>query len=137
MKCMAPAFLAALATSLGAAQAGEFGNAVQPNDIRKEMLSEYRFSPVSRDAGRTAAPRSEGAPVEAGVVIMATYAVREPAKLNELHARIVQSQADARQAAVAAELGIGVSSVPIGDHFALAAATVFHIPITIAGVVTW
>jgi hypothetical protein len=70
MKCMAVAFMAALATPLGAAEAGEFGNAVQPTDIREEMLSEYRFSPVSGDAGRTAAPWSEGvpAPVEAGVV---------------------------------------------------------------------
>lgn len=68
---------------------------------------------------------------------MAPYAVRKPGKFGELHGKVVRSQADTRQAAVAAKLGIGISSVPIGNHFAVAAATAFHIPIAVAGVVAW
>ena len=49
--------------------------------------------------------------------------------MNELHRAVVQEAAEARSAAIASKLGIGLSTVSLGGRWQAGVATAFYIPV--------
>ena len=115
------------------------GSDVPHTNIRKELLSEYKYlvppkdqtisGPIVSDASTT--PQiSAPAPPNLDVVKMAPFTVREGAKMDSLHADIVRQKVNARTDAIASKLGIGVHIAPMGP-VGFYAVTVFYIPIVV------
>ena len=67
----------------------------------------------------------------------ARSAPRDSRKMDDLHASLAQEKADARSAAIASKLGIGVSSVHLGGNLVAGVATVFYIPIAVGIGFSW
>ena len=55
--------------------------------------------------------------------------LRSARQMNELHRAVVQEAAEARSAAIASKLGIGLSTVSLGGRWQAGVATAFYIPV--------
>jgi hypothetical protein len=139
MRFAALVLLVASTCGLGAASGPDPGSDVQHTNIRKELLSEYKYGvppkgqtipdPIVADS--SAAPQILPlTPPNSDVVRMEPFTVREGAKLEALHADIVRQRANARTEAITSKLGIGVHVAPVGP-VGFYAVTVFYIPISV------
>jgi hypothetical protein len=131
-----------LAARAGAADPGP-GAAEPRTDVRKELLSEYRYVPHPADAApipvflAAAAPSPDaGAPYGPEVVTMAPFTVRETVRMETLHADLLQEKRDAHTAMVMSKLGIGLHVAPVGP-VAFYAATLFYIPFAAGFSISW
>ena len=137
-----PAALVVLLASTVALVAGEDrdpGAVIPKVGIRREILSPYKFVPHPAESS-SPAPFLAREPSSTGDQRLATPAAsdfREPRVMSRLDAAILREQADAREARVASRLGIGVSSVRLGRHLVLGAATAFYIPVAVGLGVAW
>lgn len=139
MKIAALVLLLASICRLGADGGPDSGSDVQHTNIRKELLSEYKYgvppkgqiipAPIVSDAS-TAPQASILTPPNSDVVRMEPFTVREGAKMDALHAGIVRQHAIARTEAITSKLGIGVHVAPLGP-VGFYAVTVFYIPIVV------
>ncbi len=119
------------------------GSPAPPTDIRREILSGFRFIPRQAEPAEASPILAQGAaapaaPDAAGpdIVSMAPYTVRENVRMEKLHADIVEAQAEARTAATMTRLGVGLHEVPVGN-FHLFAGTVFYIPFVVGIGISW
>ncbi len=106
-------------------------SSVPQTDIKKELRSIYRYEPSTRVAA-PAAPFLAHTPAEPAHLEISEPApepLRTARQMNELHRAIVEETAEARSAAIASRLGIGVSSVSLGGRWQAGVATVFYIPV--------
>jgi hypothetical protein len=131
--CIVPILIASVSL-LSAAD--DPGAGAPHTDVRKELLSEFKFVPPQKEVARPAPFLTASAqPVatsaaETGngeLVTLAPFTVREMVRMETLHADILQEKADARTAAVMSKLGIGLHVAPVGP-VAFYAATLFYIP---------
>jgi hypothetical protein len=139
MKLVALILLFASTAAFAAGQDGNPDAVVQETNVRKEILSAYKFDPqpgvqsrpapfLAHDASRTESP---------DLVNAAPSSLADSKAMNHLHEAVLREQADARAAMVASRLGIGVSSVHLGRYLVAGAATAFYIPVAIGVGVTW
>jgi hypothetical protein len=109
-------------------------------DIRKEMLSEYKFAaPGNKPATLPTSLQSESPTIYASradkdVVKMEAFEVREPGLSNAASQSIEQHSPSKPAATVASKLGIGEHDFEVGKVHAFV-VTIFHVPL-IAGF-TW
>ena len=138
-------FLIAAAGVLAAKEDVDPAKAVPATDIRREILSEFKFVPSqaapaphkSSLARGPTLPQSQllGAEIP-DIVRMAPYTVHESLKMEELHQDILNSQSEARTDALMSKMGIGLHEAAIGKlHFFT--ATVFYIPIVVGVGIAW
>ncbi|HEY5078395.1 MAG TPA: hypothetical protein VII43_01055 [Opitutaceae bacterium] len=113
-------------------------------DVRRELLSEFRFAPAPADPApvptflsASATPRA--APSEAAgpdVVTLAPFTVREMVRMETLHADILQEKKAAQTSMVLSRLGIALHVAPVGP-VAFYAATIFYIPFAAGFAISW
>ncbi len=140
MKPATLAFLLLSASPLVASSGADDPQSFVPQtDIRKEIHSIYRYEPSARVTpppppflARVANPPE---PLE--ISEPAPEPLRSARQMNELHRAIVQEAADARSAAIASKLGIGVSTVSLGGRWRAGAATAFYIPVMVGIGFAW
>jgi hypothetical protein len=139
MRSLALVFLLASAASFAAGDESAPGNAVPQTDIRKELLSAFKYEPRPEKPPETAPflAHAISQPEAVDLVDEPPQSPRDAKVMNHLHAAILQEQSDAKAALVASNLGIGVKSVHFGKYFALGAVTVFYIPVVIGGGFSW
>jgi hypothetical protein len=103
------------------------------------MLSMYKYEPNKIEPAPQAPLLAPRVSETGGQVIMAPArsALRDSRKMDDLHASLAQEKADARSAAIASKLGIGVSSVHLGGNLVAGVATVFYIPIAVGIGFSW
>lgn len=138
-------FLIASTGVLAGEKEADSDTAVPATNIRREILSEFRFVPSqaapvphkSTLARGPTLPKSQTlAYAGADIVRMAPYTVHESLKMEELHQDILNEQADAHTADLMKKMGIGLHEAPIGKvHFFT--ATVFYIPIIVGVGIDW
>jgi len=128
-----------LIAASGALAAGDPGPdaAAAHTDIRRELLSEFKYAPAQKEPARSplfVSPSLASQPGGPGadVVTMAPFTVRETVRMEKLHSDLVQEKSDARTAAIMTKLGVGVHVLPAGP-VTFFAATVFYIPIVVGG----
>ena len=115
------------------ASSGTAAAAAEPplTDIRREMLSEYRFSPPGTEAAPlpTSLHSEAPAPPDGGkdIVSMEPFEVHESRPLNSAYPPLAQKEPDKAPSTVAAKLGIGTHSVQLGK-VRLFVNTVFYVP---------
>jgi hypothetical protein len=139
MKAAALVFVLASAARLAAETDPSDPDAFVPQtNLRKEIHAIYRYEAAAKapaPAAPVLSPKpsptlhpdfSEGSP-----------APRDTRRINRLNAAIVQEEADARSAAVARKLGIGLSTVPLGDGWRAGVATAFYVPVMVGLGVAW
>ena len=108
-------------------------------DIKKELRSLYRYEPSARvtpPAAPFLARASEG-PARLEIAEPAPEPLRDTRQMNTLHRAVVQEAADARTAAIASTLGIGLSTVSLGGRWQAGVATAFYIPVMAGIGFTW
>jgi hypothetical protein len=140
MKPVAWVFLLVCAAPLVAATGSDDAEAVEPHtDMRKEIHAIYRYEPSARvtppPAPFLAHPTAEADRHE--ISEPAPAPLRDTRSMNELHRAIVQEEADARSAAIASKLGIGVSTVSLGGRWKAGVATAFYIPVMVGIGFSW
>jgi hypothetical protein len=128
-----------LIAASGAIAAGDPGSdaGAQRTDIRRELLSEFKYAPPQKDPS---APPPIVSPVQAtqaaepgaDIVVMAPFTVRETVRMEKLHSDLMQEKAEARTAAIMTKLGVGVHVLPAGPMY-FYAATIFYIPFAVGG----
>lgn len=139
MKSLALVFLFVSTAALAAGQDRDSDAVIQATDVRKEILSVYKFEPQARIQSPPGPFLAHEAtePERHDLVNAAPSSLADSKAMNHLHAAILQEKADARAAMVASRLGIGVSSVRVGRYLVAGAATVFYIPIAVGVGVVW
>jgi hypothetical protein len=139
---MGPPAIAVLLTATAALAPGEevdTGAAPPKTDIRKEILAPYRFVPHDAAPELPAPFLAPPAPASGNqrLSMPAPSEFREPRMLNQLDAAILREQAGARDARMASRLGIGASTVRVGKHVVLGAATAFYVPVGVGLGIVW
>jgi hypothetical protein len=142
IRWMGPAALAVLVASATALAAGDdsYSGPVYPStDMRREILSPYRYvpHPVEPSPPAPFLAKRPPPPGDQRLAEPAQSDLREPHVLNRLDAALLREQSDARAARVASRLGIGVSSVRLGKHVVLGAATAFYVPVGVGLGIVW
>ncbi len=137
-----PAALAVLVASAAALAPGDdsdSGAAFPSTDMRREILSPYKYVPHPVEPSPPAPFLAKRAPPpgDQRLAEPAQSDLRGPHVLNRLDAAVLREQSDARAARVASRLGIGVSSVHLGKHVVLGAATAFYVPVGIGLGIVW
>jgi hypothetical protein len=139
MKSAVLLFLFVSAAPWAAAGGDSDPGAYPQTDIRREILSVYRYEAPAKDPG-PATPFLTPKAIQAAsqeILAPAPTTLRDARRLNNLRAAVVQQEADARSAAIASRLGIGVRSVQVGRHLVAGAATVFYVPVAVGIGVIW
>jgi hypothetical protein len=140
MKAAALVFLLASAARLAAETDPNDPDAFVPQtNLRKEIHAIYPYEPAAQAPAPAApvlspkpSPTSHPDFSEAG-----PSSPRATRRLNRLNAAIVQEEAEARSAAVARKLGIGLSTVPLGGGWRAGVATAFYIPVMVGVGIAW
>jgi hypothetical protein len=129
--------LIAAAGTLAWASDPDLGPAAPRTDVRRELLSEFKYvahPPQAAAPSPFLAPGAQpGLPPPSDtsdLVRMAPFTVREMVRMETLHADLVQEKTDAHTAAVMSKLGIGLHVAPVGP-VAFYAATLFYIPFAV------
>lgn len=111
-------------------------------DMRKQMLSEYRYAPDPL-AARTPPPSPGSAPkatptpsAASDVITMDTYTVRETVGMNALTTSLREEKAAAHTAMMMDKLGVGLHVVRVGK-VGLFAGTIFYIPFVVGVGFSW
>jgi hypothetical protein len=131
--------LAGSAVSLAASEDPDPGQTPAQTDIRRQLLSEFKYVAPPKDAAAVApflsdavAPSQSAPPAfeTADLVKMDAYTVQETVQTNSLHAVFLQQKANARMEAVMTKLGVAVHVAPVGKAYVFA-ATIFYIPFAV------
>jgi hypothetical protein len=136
MRFAALSLLLGLISPLYAADAPDDETDVPSTNIRKELLSEYKYTATPNGPTQSAPFLNDTSssqtmttvPQDPDLVQMAPYTVRETMKMDSLHRDLVAQRIDAREEAVTRKLGIGVHIAPVGS-VGFYAVTVFYIPV--------
>lgn len=105
-------------------------------DIRKEMLSQYKYSPTGGNpAAKGSAPANLAQPTRAAsptpggrdIVVMSPFEVQASGKREQLQTASFQEEPPTQGEKVASKLGIGVHRMKIGK-VSVFASTIFYIP---------
>jgi len=138
MKSAASLLLFVSAAACAAAGSDPDPGAYPHTDIRREILSVYRYEATAKEPPPVIPlPARRLVQAASQEVLAPAPAPRDTRKMNALRAAIVQEEADARSAASASRLGIGVRSVQLGRHLVAGAATVFYIPVAVGIGAIW
>jgi hypothetical protein len=122
-------------------------NTVPHAEVRREILSEFKFVPSAAAEPVVQSPLlAPGAtpgelvdPLVAGtdIVYMAAYSVSENIKAEKMHSDILIAQKQARTDAVMTKLGIGIHVSPAIGPLRFYAATLFYIPFNVGFGFSW
>lgn len=142
VRWMGPAALAVLvasATTLAAGDDSDSGAVFPSTDMRREILSPFKYvpHPVEPPPPAPFLAKRPPPPGDKRLAVAAQSDLREPHVLSRLDAAVLREQSDARAARVASRLGIGVSSVRLGKHVVLGAATAFYVPVGVGLGIVW
>lgn len=108
-------------------------------DIRKELLSEFKYvkvpkDPSSKDAVQATASADPSpaarAAGDSAPIVMAPFSVKESADMKRLQQDLQMQKADATREMTMSKLGIGVHVAPVGPG-GFYVVTVFYIPIAV------
>ena len=140
------ALLACTPTVLSAAAERADGSAVTHAEVRREILSEFKFVPSAGAPAAQSPVLAPGAtpsepvdPQVAGtdIVYMAPYSVSENMKAEKMHSDILIAQQQAQTAAIMTKLGIKVHVSPAIGPLRFYAATLFYIPFNVGFGFSW
>lgn len=138
-RCAASLLVFASSVSLAAAGDAGAGPEAPQTDIRKELLSEYKYVKETKDpAAKAPTPSTTGAaqqaappaPGDSAPLVMDAFTVHESTQMDRLHEDVLNQDADARRAEVTSKLGVGMHVAPMGP-LGFYAVTVFYIPIAV------
>ena len=133
--------LVLLAASTVALAAGEDNGSdyvIPHTDFRQVIVSEHKFVPHPAPKS-SQAPSAKQEPPRPAIqdLVNAAPDIHKQAVMNHLDSVLLQEDADARSAAMASKLGIGVRSVHVGKYLVAGAATVFYIPVAVGIGFAW
>jgi len=143
-RCAAVLLLLAASESLVLAADTDPDGDVAHTDIRKELLSEFKYvkpqnaAPKAPSKPDTKAdqPAVALASGDSAPLVMAPFTVRESADMDRLHEDLLMQKADARSEMTASKLGIGVHVARLGPA-GFYAVTVFYVPIVVGFGFSW
>jgi hypothetical protein len=138
------ALIAVLLVAAGSAVGdGTPGSATPPQDMRSQLVSEFKFAPPPPVPAVSApfltagtAPPPAPTQVPADVVTMAPFTVLDTVKMTRLSDSISQRKAAAHTAMMMDKLGVGIHVVSVGC-IRLYAGTIFYIPFTAGVGISW
>lgn len=130
--------LAVSAVSLAAGEDNGSDYVIPHTDFRRVLQSEYKFvpHPAGQSQPAPSVKQETSRPAIPDLVNAAPDAHRQRV-MNHLDPVLLQEEADARSAAMASKLGIGVQSVHVGRYLVAGAATVFYIPVAVGIGFAW
>lgn len=133
--------LVLLVSSTVALAAGEDDGSdyvIPHTDFRQVILSEHKFVPHPEGQfPPTPSARQEAPRPAIPDLVNAAPDIHKQGVMNHLDSVLLQEEADARSAAVASKLGIGVRSVQVGRYLVAGAATVFYFPVAVGIGFAW